>query len=74
MNGSVRSAIQRPLNCAFHEGFLGVVTLEPSALTILFGSAIIRGIITPTIVSTRNVIWAERQGVSTERRQDRKIR
>lgn len=56
MNGSVRSAIQRPMNSAFHDGCLGVVTLEPSALTILFGSAIIKGIITPTIVRTRNVI------------------
>ena len=56
MNGSVRRAIQRLLNSAIHEGCRGVVTLEPSALTILFGEAIIRGIITPTIVSTRNVI------------------
>ena len=59
MKGSVRSAIQRPLSSAFHEGFLGVVTLEPSALIILFGAAIVKGIITPTIVRTRNVIWTK---------------
>lgn len=56
MNGSVRSATQRPLNSVFHEGCLGVETLEPSALTILFGSAIDKEIITPMTVRTRNVI------------------
>jgi hypothetical protein len=56
MNGSVLRAIKRPLNSAFHDGCLGVVTLEPSALTILFGGAISKGIITPRIVRTRNVI------------------
>ena len=56
MNGSVRRAIQRPLISVIHEGCRGVVTLEPSALTILSGDAISRGITTPTMVRTRNVI------------------
>jgi len=40
------------------------VTLEPSALTILFGGAIIRGITTPAIVSARNVIYAKKEKMS----------
>ena len=61
MNGSVRRATQRPMISVFHEGCRGVVTLEPSALIILFGSAIDNGISTPTIVSTRNVIYGKRR-------------
>ena len=57
MYGSVLSAIQRPQNSVVHDGCLGEVTFEPSFRTILFGSAINKGIATPILVKARKPIW-----------------
>ena len=57
MYGSVFSAIQRPQNSVVHDGCLGEVTFEPSFRTILFGSAINKGIATPILVKARKPIW-----------------